>query len=85
MVSTAISGIPELITHGETGLLARPGSPESLTEMIQRMLASPEEAEEMGRRGRERVLSLHSPQRSARELTEVFNRAVEAHRKGAKK
>jgi len=85
VVSTAISGIPELITHGETGLLARPGSPESLTEMIQRMLASPEEAEEMGRRGRERVLSLHSPQRSARELTEVFNRAVEAHRKGAKK
>ena len=85
VVSTAISGIPELITHGETGLLARPGSPESLAEMIQRLLASPEEAEAMGRRGRERVLSLHSPQRSARELTEVFNRAVEAHRKGAKK
>lgn len=85
VVSTAISGIPELITHGETGLLARPGSPESLAEMIERLLASPEEAEAMGKRGRARVLALHSPGRSARELTEVFNCAVDAHRKGAKK
>lgn len=80
-VSTGISGIPELIDHGRNGLLADPGSPESLAEMIGRLLDYPEEAEAMGIRGRNSVLALHSPGDSAEAVLGVFS---ELTREGGK-
>jgi len=38
VVSTRISGIPEIVEDGVTGLLAEPGSPESLAAAIERIL-----------------------------------------------
>jgi glycosyltransferase involved in cell wall biosynthesis len=42
VVSTRLSGIPELIRHEETGLLAQPGDPLDLANQIDRLLAFPE-------------------------------------------
>ncbi len=39
VVATAVGGIPELIEHEKTGLLARPEDPEALAEMLSRCLA----------------------------------------------
>lgn len=38
VVSTAVSGIPELVVNERTGLLVPPGNPESLARAIRRML-----------------------------------------------
>lgn len=72
VISTNISGIPELIEHGKCGFLAEPGSPESLAEMVRRILDSPREAEAMGKMGLDRVLSLHSPETAANALMNEF-------------
>ena len=40
VVSTRISGIPELVRHNETGLLATPGDSHSLALEIKRLLDS---------------------------------------------
>jgi glycosyltransferase involved in cell wall biosynthesis len=40
VISTRLSGIPELVVDGVTGLLAEPGDPASLAACIDRMLAS---------------------------------------------
>lgn len=41
VVTTRISGIPELVRHDETGLLAEPGDPRSLATMLAAALADP--------------------------------------------
>lgn len=41
VVSTRLSGIPELVIDDETGLLAEPGDPAGLAECIGRLLAVP--------------------------------------------
>lgn len=38
-ISTAVTGIPEVVRTGSTGLLARPGSPHALTRAVQRISA----------------------------------------------
>jgi colanic acid/amylovoran biosynthesis glycosyltransferase len=40
-VTTPVNGIPELIEHERTGLLARPGDVESLAGELQRLIADP--------------------------------------------
>ncbi len=55
VISTAISGIPELIDDGVTGFLVPPADPIALARAMQTLLASPDRAREMGERGRRKV------------------------------
>lgn len=41
VISTRLSGIPELVIDGRTGLLASPGSAEELAERIDRLIGAP--------------------------------------------
>ncbi len=52
VVTTPISGIPEMVRDGETGFLAQPGDSQSLADTIARALASPELARTVGDSGR---------------------------------
>ena len=79
-ISTSLSGIPELIDNGSSGLLAEPGSPESLAGMIRKILESPERAEAMGKKGMDRVRSLHSPEESARAVYRAMEKALSKKR-----
>jgi colanic acid/amylovoran biosynthesis glycosyltransferase len=51
-VSTRVSGIPELVRDGRTGLLAEPGDPASLAAALEATLADPEAARERATAGR---------------------------------
>ncbi len=42
VVSTNVSGIPELVRHGRTGLLAPPNDPRALADAIARMITNPD-------------------------------------------
>ena len=55
VVSTRLSGIPELVEDGEHGLLVEPGDPGALADAIGRLLDEPERARAMGRAGRAKV------------------------------
>lgn len=73
-ISTGVSGIPELINHGDSGLLAEAGSPDSLAAMIGILLDDSDRRADMGRKGKEKVISEHSPAKQALTLTRVFQR-----------
>jgi len=61
VVASNIGGIPDLVRHGETGLLFRPNDPEDLAGRICEILGDVEHARELARNARafaERHLSL---------------------------
>jgi colanic acid/amylovoran biosynthesis glycosyltransferase len=49
VISTSLSGIPELIEHGRTGLLATPGSVDDLATQIETLMQSSELRHRMSR------------------------------------
>lgn len=52
VVSTLVTGIPEMVQHGETGLLVEPGDEAALAEAIAQLGADPEARARMGEAGR---------------------------------
>ncbi|HSV40499.1 MAG TPA: glycosyltransferase family 4 protein [Nocardioidaceae bacterium] len=61
IVATAVNGVPDLVEHGATGLLAAPGQPPALAAAVDWMLAHPAEAAQMGMQARQRVLGSFAP------------------------
>jgi glycosyltransferase involved in cell wall biosynthesis len=53
VVGTRVGGIPDLIKHGENGLLVPPANAAALREAIQRLLDDPVLRERMGARGQD--------------------------------
>jgi glycosyltransferase involved in cell wall biosynthesis len=77
VIACEAGGAPEIIIHGETGLLVPPpDNVEALTAAILTLLDNRERASTMGERGRELALSLFGwPQYLAR-LTDVYERIL---------
>ena len=55
VVSTTLSGIPELVENGESGLLVAPADATAFADAIRTLLAERERARAMGMHGREKV------------------------------
>jgi glycosyltransferase involved in cell wall biosynthesis len=55
IVATAVSGIPELVRDGETGLLVPPAAPDALASALAVLVGDPVRRRQMGERGRRRV------------------------------
>lgn len=53
IVASNTGGIPEIVGHGDNGLLAQPGDVEAIVEALLRLGADPQLRERMGARGRE--------------------------------
>ena len=72
VVSTPVSGIPELIESGLDGLLVPPNDPAALAEAIDRLLASRELRERLARAARAKIESSFSLDASAERLLALF-------------
>ena len=55
VIATNISGIPELVSHGETGLLVRSRDPEGMARALQRLLVDRALAQRLAREARRRL------------------------------
>jgi glycosyltransferase involved in cell wall biosynthesis len=55
IISTAVGGIPDVITSGKTGQLVSEKDPQALAQAILNVLANPEHFAEMGRKGLEDI------------------------------
>jgi colanic acid/amylovoran biosynthesis glycosyltransferase len=73
VVSTRITGIPELIEDGVGGLLVAPGRPDELADRLESLLNDPALRRELGIRGREAVLREFDAERSATQLYKLFS------------
>ena len=57
VVATPVGGIPEVLRHGQTGLLVAPGDPEGLVRACRRLAEHRDLRERVGRNGRALVCS----------------------------
>ncbi|MGB8818783.1 MAG: glycosyltransferase family 4 protein [Rhizobiaceae bacterium] len=80
VVTTSVSGGPEIVAHGETGLVVEPGDTTALAASIETLLENPALAERMGAAGRKRAESLFSLQTNVATLGGWFRQAASIDR-----
>ncbi|MGH7963156.1 MAG: glycosyltransferase family 4 protein [Candidatus Binatia bacterium] len=71
-ISTPLSGIPELIEHGKTGLLVPPGDPISLAATIEQVLGDLRLRQRLARAGLKQVKERFDIQKNIQTLQDQF-------------
>jgi len=91
VVASAVGGIPEVVVNGETGYLVpydpqRADDPQAvaafeadLAAQINGLTAAPEQAEAMGRTGRQRCIDEFSWAKIAAQTVDVYHTALDVH------
>lgn len=72
VVSTRLAGVPEMVAHGESGLLCGEGDVPGLAANIRTLLGDPEKGRAMGLRGRQLAAELFDSDATTRGLVRVF-------------
>lgn len=73
VISTNISGIPELIGDRETGLLVPPRDPQTLARAIRELIENPKLGDELSRKGQEFVKREFDAKRNILALKKLFD------------
>lgn len=73
VVATRVGGIPEVVIHGETGLLIPPDDVDLLASQISSLVRDPASRQRMGRSARQRVLTQFTT-RPVRQLEQLYER-----------
>lgn len=72
IVSTNVNGIPEAITHNESGLLVNPHKPAELAEAVLALINAPQMAIRLAENAREKVLGSFSREVYARSIQSLY-------------
>lgn len=72
VVVADIPGVREVIEDGREGLLADPVNPQDLAEKMRRLVEDPKLRQEMGQRGREKVLATFTTEKVADQILAVY-------------
>ena len=71
VMTTPVSGIPEVVRDGDTGFLAEPGSSDQLADRLATALADPGARQAIGDRGRREIHATHDVEQSAGALLQL--------------
>ena len=72
VISTRITGVPEIIDDGRTGLLVPPGRVDLLTDALERLLDDPALRRQIGAAARATIAREFETEKSAEELLRLF-------------
>lgn len=72
VIASDFPGFAEIMNEERCGLLVDPHDPRTIAQAIEFVLAHPEEAEEMGRRGREAVMTKYNWAGEERKLIQLY-------------
>lgn len=75
VVSTRVGGIPEVVAHGETGILVEPRRPEQLAAAIHTLLSRPDLAARLGEAGARRARERFSASTMVESTCRVYEEA----------
>jgi glycosyltransferase involved in cell wall biosynthesis len=80
VVATRVSGLPDVVVDGETGLLVAPRDPEALAAAIARLLGDADARKTFGARGRELRRELWNLDTWIRRIEELYERLLAERR-----
>jgi glycosyltransferase involved in cell wall biosynthesis len=72
VVATAVGGVPEMVSDGESALLVEPGNAPALAEAITRLLRNREVARRLANRAQSLVRERHTPEIRMRRLAGIY-------------
>lgn len=78
LIATAVGGVPELITHGQTGLLIPTGNADALANTIRQLHQSPDLCHQLGDAARQHVIRFHSMDNVARQVRAIYDKLVQS-------
>ena len=78
-IGSWLNAVPEIITDGETGLLAPPGDPGRLMAAMEAMIASSERRYRMGRAARQKIETDADPGAHRRTIVALITQAAGSH------
>jgi glycosyltransferase involved in cell wall biosynthesis len=81
VVATAVGGIPDIVVHGETGLLVPPNDAVSLANAIIQLAMNPDQRHALGHAARERVAALFSVSQLVEKTHNYYQQMLEARRR----
>ena len=76
VVATEVDNIPELVEHGESGLLVKSDDVGQLVQALKHLIENPQARWEMGQRGRMKVESEFNLDKQAEEYGSLYNRLL---------
>jgi glycosyltransferase involved in cell wall biosynthesis len=72
VLTTRITGVPELVADGANGVLVRPGRSDVLADALAELAKDPDRRRELGAAGRQTVIDEFEVKRSAEQLAKLF-------------
>jgi glycosyltransferase involved in cell wall biosynthesis len=78
VVATSLSGVPELVIDGETGVVVRPGDPEALAVGVRMLIEDPEATRRRAAAGLAKVRAEFDIAGSAAAMASLLERALSA-------
>lgn len=78
VISTCITGIPELIDSGDDGFLTVPGDSKALFEKIKLLIRQPELRIRLGRQARKKITADYHLENNCRTLSAVFRERLQS-------
>jgi glycosyltransferase involved in cell wall biosynthesis len=74
VVTTSVAGIPDLVQHGQTGLLAKERDSLSLANALEQLIVDEQLRRQLGKRGRHKILQHFQIQHTAAQMAAIFRR-----------
>src|SRR5947207_2008811 len=72
IIATGVGGVPEMVRHGETGVLVPQNDAGAVAKAVRRLLENRALARELGARGRERCAEMFSLERNVEALRNIL-------------
>jgi glycosyltransferase involved in cell wall biosynthesis len=76
VIASDVGGLPEIVVHGETGLIVPKADPDALAAAIVDLVGNPVSAAVMGAAGRERACAVFSQERCTTSTRELYEAAL---------
>jgi glycosyltransferase involved in cell wall biosynthesis len=80
VLASRLGALPELITHGETGLLFEPGSVDAIVSLARQAFADTASLARMGESAYAQYRAHYSPDINYAKLIAIYHRAIARHR-----
>lgn len=76
-IATKVGGLPQVIEHGQTGLLVDPEKPEQLAQAIIQLISHPQQAQAMGQAAKQKAEQDFDWQPIAKTHVEAYRQALQ--------